>query len=155
MNRRRAVLLVVVLLLMGIVLVGGLALLARSSHQYSAASAAADSLQAEQFAYAGMESARVRIDKDPNSPPASGQNSFTGWEAVYDVDNTTVVGYYMLTVETAWQYKPYYTIRVCSTGLVGTPSAPRAKHRIRAELDINQARSSFFHFTNWQDDGSF
>lgn len=156
MKRKRAFVLLVVLVFSGLLLMLAVAYLTRSSENYRSAAYAADALRAYEHAMAGLEAARVRLDKDPVFPPTGpNQDVFTCCEAVYEPDAATVSGYYVLSVDTRWRERPYQTIRVSSVGMVGAPGEPRARRKIWAELDVDPAHpSTFFQWVHFRDEGS-
>lgn len=153
MKRRRAFSLLIVLLFSTLLTVLALAYLTRTSSNYSAANYAADGQRAYELAMAGLENARVRLDKDSAFPPCGpGQPQFSCWEAVYEPDGTTVAGSYLLTVDTRWAQAPYHTLRIVSVGCLGPPGQPRARRKLWTEVDVDPA-----HTPEWKvfgDEGS-
>jgi hypothetical protein len=139
-----------------LLLVLGLALLNRRADQYRAAQRVADAAVAYELAVAGMETARVRLDKDASFPPRGVyQTTFSCTEAVYDVDNATVRGYYILDIDSRWANSPYYLFKVTSTGYFPNPNDPQARRRIHAELDVNPAHSAtYYRWVGWHDEGT-
>jgi Tfp pilus assembly protein PilX len=155
-RRSRAFTLLIVLLFSGMLLMLASAYLTRNSDNYRSATYAAESLRAYEHAMAGLESARVRLDKDPTFPPAAAnQDVFSCCEPVYEPDAATVSGYYTLTVDTRWQQAPYHIIRVSSVGSLGPPGEPQARRKVWAELDVDPAHAAtYFEWVHFRDEGS-
>jgi Tfp pilus assembly protein PilX len=150
--------LMVTLWLSILLLLLGLAMLNRRADQHKAAQRVAESAMAYELAVAGLESARVRLAKDSSFPPrGADQTRFTCTEAVYDVDNTTVRGFYVLDIDTRWINKPYFLIKVTSMGCWPEPDKPMARRRLRAEMDLNPDPShstTFMRWVQWHDEGT-
>lgn len=152
--RKRAFLLIIVLLLSSLLCLLAIAYLTRTAETHRTGASVMDQEQAYQLALAGLEGARVRLDKDQSFPPIGpGQEVFSCLEAVYGTDGT-VAGHYQLTVDGRWRTAPYFTLRVSAVGLLGEPSQPQARRHLWAELDLNPTHSSYFQFVHTRDEGS-
>lgn len=153
--KNRGLALMLVLFLTAFLLVLALGLLQRRSAQYKSANSQVQALQAYELAQAGLESARVRLDKDLSFPPrGEHQLQFQSTEPVYDVDNATVVGYYQLEIDSRWAQEPYYLLKVTSTGCWPHPDRPEARRKLRVQLDLNPAHASYYRWVQWTDDGT-
>ena len=129
----------ILVLLLGVVLVIlGLAFLGTRSLQYIGAVRSGDAAQARALAEAGMEDARVKLDKDPDFPPAAGdeQPEFAWSEELLDADGQPV-GYYEVEVRSTHAVYPYSVLEITSVGRVGPRASPVSQHAIVAELDIS------------------
>lgn len=154
--KNRGIALIVVLFLTTFLLVLALGLLQRRADQYKAANSQAEALHAYELAQAGLESARVRLDKDQAFPPrGEHQKQFSCTEPVYDVDNATVVGYYQLEIDSRWAEAPYYVMKVTSTGCWPHPDRPEARRKLHVQLDLDPAHATtYYRWTQWTDDGT-
>ncbi len=153
--KQRGLALMLVLFLTAFLLILALGLLQRRAAQYRSANSQAESLKAYELAQAGLESARVRLDKDPSFPPrGEHQQTFSCTEPVYDVDNVSVVGYYQLEIDSRWAKEPYYVLKVTSTGCFPHPDRPEARRKLHGELDLNPSHASYFRWAQWTDDGT-
>ena len=140
MGRRRGFLLIMCLLMASLVLVMGMGFLSGGSPRYNGAIQARTAAQARALADAGMEDARVKMQKDPLFPPPgdSGQTIFCYRENVTDITNTTVVGAYVVTVDTTYLKPPYCVALVTSQGLFGVnPASPEGSYVLHAEFDMH------------------
>lgn len=116
---------------------------------------------------AGMEDARVKLEKDPFFPPVGGfgQNTFTYSEDVMDPEDASrMVGIFSVTVDLSRKEEPYRMVRVQSIGQVverRAPDAPpRAAYRIYAEIDVasferggapNVPNPRLFQYIEWKE----
>ena len=139
-----------------VMVVLGMCFLGKRSTQLRTAQFEAESAQAYEAAAAGMESARVKLLKDDHFPPVgeSDQKIFSYTENVYDIDGTTLVGYYQVTVDSTWLAKPYQALRVVSTGLVIRTGQVVGQRTLMGELDLRDGSPTRYRFVNWQDLGS-
>ena len=139
--RRRGFLLLMSLLLMAIIAVLGVGFATSRQRRYSAAARAVALAQAKALAQAGMEDARLKIERDVAFPPqvSLDQTSYSYVENV--TAGTTTLGHYVVTVNTAFAVPPCYTLRVQSEGMVGDSNKPSATFTIAAEFDISPANA--------------
>ena len=135
--KRRASTLLAALALLSLILVLGLAFLTRRSAEYQVANLQVTRAQARALAFAGLEDARAKLDRDFSFPPAMEINhqAFQYAELVYDLDDTTLLGSYEVIVDQTYNDDPYRVITLESTGMAGYP--PRARYRVQAELDAS------------------
>ena len=132
--KRRGSLLIMVLLLLGILFALGLGYLSSRVARYRASASSRAAVQAEALAYAGLEDARVKLNRDHSFPPAGAeeQPSFTYTEELTDFDGQPA-GYYLVSVDVLYGGSPYYLVRVTSTGAVGPRDRPLARRTFEAE----------------------
>jgi len=161
-RRRSGFLLVAALLISIILLTMGMALLGTRVTQYKSALLVAPAAQARAIAEAGMEDAKIKLEKDLLFPPpgADEQTSFTYAEPFTDVDGTSVLGSYTVTVDIAKKNGPFFIYRLTSTSVVGSAEKPTAMRTITAELDVSprvrggsMTNPGYYKLINWQDLG--
>lgn len=154
--------LVVALLLTTILLLMGMGLVGKRSLEYSSIPALANRAQACALAQAGMEDARVKIEKDVFFPPVEGfaQTTFTYTEEVTDPDTGNRVGGYTVSVTVDKKQEPYKLVRIVSVGSAGPDvAAPVARYKIYAEIDVaNEDRNNpgnpnprLYRYINWRE----
>jgi Tfp pilus assembly protein PilX len=126
-----------VLLLTAVLLVLGLGLLSERSSQYRATMQAGQSAMAEALAEAGLEDARVKLDKDADFPPlgAEDQLLFSYSETVNNLSGQPV-GSYEVQVDLRWRRPPWEIVRVTSTGTVGSVDNPLSQSSTTMEIDV-------------------
>lgn len=156
---KRAFSLPVILMLSLILLLLGLGFLNQRVSQYRGAYQSTYSILALQLAKAGLEDARVKLDKDQQFPPQSGldQKSFAYTEVLLPDEES-----YTVTLDLSLQDAPFSIIRITSIGTSGPMKDPRARRVLTAELDIapnlrsdsTQVNPDYFQFVQWQDLGS-
>ncbi|MEW6283190.1 MAG: hypothetical protein AB1758_31565 [Candidatus Eremiobacterota bacterium] len=129
---------ILALILLGLLLTMGLALMGKQANLRRATGSAADASQALSLAWAGLEDARAKLAKDLAFPPpgALDQLRYTYFEPVVDLDGTTVLGAYEVTVDSAWRQPPYEVLVIRSVGYAGRPESPSARRELVAELDV-------------------
>lgn len=150
--KRRALALMVVLWLGVLLFVLGMALWQRQSQRYRSSNSTLESARAYELARAGLETARLRLDKDPSFPPRGlDQVQFSCSEAVYDVDNATPVGYYILEVDSRWMAAPYHRLMISSTGCWPDCEHPVARRKVRVQLDLNPGSSTYYRWVEWEE----
>jgi hypothetical protein len=139
---QQGAILIFALLLSALLLVLGAGFIAQRSLEYGAVSEVQDRAQARQLALAGMEDARVKMEKDPFFPPVGGfgQTTFTYSEDVLDPDDGDMIGIFTVTVNVGRKEEPFRVIRIQSIGSVveaRSPDTPvRASYRIYGEVDV-------------------
>lgn len=141
-SRSKGAVLVFALLLSTLLLILGVGFIAQRGLEYGSVSELQDRAQARELAMAGMEDARVKLEKDPFFPPVGGfgQSTFTYSEDVLDPDTNRMVGLFTVTVDLSRREEPYRIIRVQAIGQAverRAPDAPpRSTYRIYAEIDV-------------------
>ncbi len=135
-------LIVLTLLILGIALVAGIGLMSSQVSNYRGVNAAEESAQALALAQAGLEDARIKLEKDLDFPPPGdpAQLLFTYSEDVL-IDGKRIGGY-RVSIDSRLQTTDYDIIRVTSTGLVGSSEAPRAQRTLKVDLDMNLTRTT-------------
>ena len=143
MRRSRGAVLIFALLLSSLLLILGAGFMAQRGLEYGTVSELQDRAQARELAMAGMEDARVKLEKDPFFPPVGGfgQYTFTYSEDVMDLDDPTrMVELFIVAVDLSRKTEPYRLVRVQSIGQVTDRRAPdspiRSTYRIYAEVDV-------------------
>lgn len=136
------------LLLCVLLLVLGVGFLGKRAAQSQAGAAESLAAKARALAEAGIEDARVKLDKDLFFPPPGDvdQTQFSYQEALYDASGANLAGYYDVVIDLSQRHAPdppdpYYPsiILVTSTGLVGdNPKAPLAAVTLRMEIDVDE-----------------
>jgi hypothetical protein len=140
----------------------GVSFLTIKEMQYKSAVFLERSVMAGLIAEAGMEDARIKLEKDFDFPPRGDEDQtlLAYSEPFYDMDGTTLIGHYAILIDISRKEPPYFIIRITSIGTVGDADAPLARRKIVAELDIPTIRGGsttnpdFFRYINWQDSGS-
>jgi hypothetical protein len=156
--------LIVSLFLTLILFIMGAAFLSIKSFQGREAVLAENSILAAQIAEAGMEDAKIKLEKDLLFPPPGDVNQklFSYREHFTDLDGNRL-GSYTVTVDITRQVSPFFIISVSSVGIAGEEEEPLAMRKISAEIDVTpnirgsspaQANPDFFNYINWQDSGS-
>jgi hypothetical protein len=136
-----------------ILLFAGLAFLSSKSSAYRGAAAAGPALIARGLAQAGMEDARVKLQKDLFFPPVVGeheQNLFSYTENLSASGSSELTGTYTVSIDTRLAAPPYNVIRVTSIGRWAPPSGSSASHVISAEMLLTGADA--YRYSNWQED---
>ena len=160
---RRGITLVTSLLFLALLMVMGLAFLSKRVGQYRGALAVRSAAQARAIALAGLEDARVKLDKDFAFPPPAGidQLSFTYTESMRDIAGAEV-GSYTVTVDRSLSKWPYALVRLTSVGTLGPVDDPLARRRLYAEIDISPTRrgttdpnENLHRFINFHDGGTY
>ncbi len=150
MLRRRGMLLVVALLVLGVALLAGMGLMTSQVSNYRGVHSAEDAAMALCLAQAGLEDARLKLERDPLFPPRGDgnlvepdtgskpqeQSLFTYSEDLF-VENRRV-GSYRVSVDSSF-VAAYQFVRVTSNGLVGATEAPSAQRVLKMDIDISIA----------------
>lgn len=137
--RQRGVLLVLVLILVSTMFILAAGFLSTKTREREALIQSRDSFQAQQLAYAGIETVRVRLQNDYNFPPATMgplQEVFKFTETVMDYDGTTELGRYQIFCDRRWVDAPYEVLRVTAIGQVGDEDGNPVRHRLIAEFEM-------------------
>ena len=136
---RRGVLLILVLILISTLFVLAAGFLTTKTRERQAVVLTKDAFQAQQLAYSGLESVRVRMLNDFIFPPATMtplQEVFKFTEIVRDYDDTTDVGRYQIFCDRRWIDAPYWLLRVTAVGQVGDADGNPVRHKITAEYSM-------------------
>lgn len=114
------------------------AMLHRRSRQYEAASHQVAEARALAIAEAGLEDARVKLNKDPDFPPYGSEDQlvFSYVEDIFELNSTRPVGSYEVIIDMRWRDPPVQILRITSVGTSGEMDTPLAKSQITMELDI-------------------
>lgn len=149
MRRRGGFLLILALLIAVLLLVATLGMLSRQSARYERAQLMADAAQARGLALAGLEEARMKLERDLLFPPLSEstQELFTFSEVIEDTTGERV-GAFTITLDFS-QAEQYGILLITSTGEVGMPERVRGRRSVRAELQL-----STFKIVNFEDFGA-
>lgn len=138
--------LIISLLLLLLLMLGGMVLLGQRAAQFRGAALVPKTAQARALAQAGLEDARVKLEKDLNFPPPGDQNQtiFVYNEPVRDLDNV-LVGYYVVTVDSRRRtplqppnpLEPSLVV-VTSVGRLGPdPLQPEAACALSLEVEVD------------------
>ena len=133
------------LLLTSLLMVMGLGFLAQHSSSRQSVGRQLLSSQAKEIARAGLEDARLKYSLDWNFPPPGTDvnTPYVYSENVYDTDQSTILGYYTVTLDSSLIAPPYQILRLTSVGVLGNHGSNTAYRRIDAEIDTSpQARSN-------------
>lgn len=144
--RRRGFLLITTLMVSILIFLVCGALVYRRSRQYEAANNQVAGVQALALAEAGLEDARVKLNKDADFPPFGSEDQlvFSYVEPVYDLDGTTPLGSYEVIMDMRWREPPVQIMRITSIGTYGQTTKPLALSTVTVELDIAQNLRSDF-----------
>lgn len=153
--------LIATLLISTILLILGLAYLGRRANQVKFALAEQESTRALELALAGLETVRVKLDKDPQFPPLEplGRKIYSYSEFIYDLDEVSLIGRYEVTLDGQYLVPPYRILRV---KVVGELADEVARRVILAEFDMSPTlrhdaateNPRYFDMVNFQDMGS-
>ena len=151
--------LVLSLLLIVLLLVCGMGLMSVQRARYAATSSEYLSASAFQLARAGLEDARIKLERTQLFPPnkAVDQTSFTYCENVALSGGQQ--GAYFVKLDFTYATPPMNILTITSTGTVGPIAAPLAQRALYVELDqnpngYNGDTHSYWHFIHFQDLGS-
>ena len=115
-----------------------------------------EAFQAQQIAYSGLETVRVRLLNDFNFPPATMgplQEVFKFTEVVRNYDDTADIGRYQIFCDRRWVDSPYWLLRVTAVGQVGDQDGNPVRHKIVADYSMLPGRKG--ELLNLLDMGSF
>lgn len=138
--KQRAFTIVVAILVTVLLAVIGFGLLASQSIQARGAHLVPLVSQARALAEAGMEDARVKLEKDPWFPfPAGDEQSVISYtEELSSISAPgDVLGSYTVTVDRSHRRLPSRLMLVTSVGTVGEIRNPRARYVLRAEYEVD------------------
>lgn len=147
--KRRAFMVMLVMLLSLLLFVMGMGFLGKRSAQYSGAISRMKAAQARALAQAGLEDARVKLEKDLFFPPPGDrdQTLFSYTEEVKD-DAGAIVGYYTVTLDSRYRHAPDppdesypSVILVEAIGSLGADSQrPDAVVHLKMEVDLDDGK---------------
>lgn len=155
MRRRRGFALILALLISTLLLVLGIGFMTKQSYRYRMARLSADAIAAKSLAMAGIENSRVKMQHDLLYPPPDDRyhDEYSFRESVYDLNSTSrEVGNYEVTVDRRWMEPPYEVIIITS---VGHPADSNARYSIRAEMDVGEARGTFFQIVRLEENSAY
>lgn len=145
-------LLVVALLVLGVALVAGMGLMTSQIASYRGVSAVEGAAQALALAQAGLEDARLKMERDYQFPPrgdgnfmedtspnAQGQTLFTYCEDVRVGGKR--FGSYQVSIDTSFVTEYKFT-RIISNGIIGPLEAPIAQRTLKVDIDTNVGDAS-------------
>ena len=135
-GRDRAVALVAALTIMALLLVLGAAVIRRQAEAYKSSNYVRQTTKAQALAEAGLEDARIKLEKDRFFPPphAPDQLVFDYTETLTDSDGRPGGGY-SVSVDLSRASDPFFIILVRSTGLVEPEKDGGARQTLIAEFD--------------------
>lgn len=130
--------LILSLLLTALFLVMGIGFISQRTAQNRASRAMQARFQATALAEAGLEDAAIKLAKRSNFPPLADetQRVFRYTERLTD-ETGLEVGTYVVSVDMARSGRPYYIVRLSSTGRIGSVSEPLAEVTLSGEIDIS------------------
>ncbi len=155
-RERKGVILILVLILVATLFVMGAGFLTTRSREQVTVKQGRDSFQAQQLAYSGLETVRVRLRNDYNFPLGSmgpAQEVFKFTEVVQDFDNAIEIGQYQIFCDRRWIRPPYNLLRVTSVGQVGDTLGNPVRHKLIGEFDMRPGFKG--DMINMTDFGSF
>lgn len=144
MRTNRGAALLAALLLSTVLLLVGMGFLAQRRGEYAAALEHVRRSQAAALADSGLQDALGKLAKDVGFPPlrSDDQGSFVYLEEVFDAAGDSV-GFFQVTIDVRYQFRPYRVLRITSRGMVGDRKKPTSTVTRKAELDIDEGRSPF------------
>ena len=135
--------LAMVLMLSVLFLVIGIGFISSKAALYKGVGQSDLEAQAQALAEAGMEDARVKLDKDPDFPPPGGLDQFVFSYSENLLDTSgNLIGFYEIQIDSTHRVYPYSVVKIRSIGRVGERGRPSAQHTIEAELDITAVSRS-------------
>lgn len=134
---KRAFFLPTALLVLAILLLAGLAFLGTRVLQYRASNESVWASQALALAEAGLEDARIKLQKDLFFPPPTSdeQLKFSYVEEFPDPASGQQ-GSYEVTIDLSRSEAPYQVLRVRALGVVGSRQLALARRVLEAEYDL-------------------
>lgn len=169
LSRRRGFLLILALFIVLLITGFGLAFLNTGALNYQGAVTAQLSQQAQILAFAGLEDARLKLERDINFPPMTDPEIKTfSYSELVKASDSQVIGNYDITIDLTYSGTPYQVITVSSTGRVpGLVNNVQGeiKRSLKAEFDIRplDRRAAFssdqnpnlYRIINLSEDGNF
>ena len=133
---RRGFIMVATIYILLILLLIGVGYLSRSSAQYRGAVAMGASLAARGLAEAGIEDARVKLQKDTFFPPPGDKREprLFGYSEQVPGYTGDAAGSYTVTVDMRYADKPWEVFKVTSVGVWSPPGQNPAQHTVSAEI---------------------
>lgn len=163
-GRRRAFFLVLALFMVTLISVMALAFLGGGPMNYRTSLTISLEQQARWLALAGIEDARLKLQKDPDFPPPMGDEGiyYSYAEQVSDVGGGAVVGSFEVTIDQSHAAAPYYLIILDCNGLV-VRQGQLTKKSVRAEIDVSpkdrrvghetDENPNYYRIVNWSEEG--
>lgn len=154
-NRRRGVLLILVLILVVTLFIMAAGFLTTRTRERQVVKSARDAYQAQQLAFSGLETVRVRMLNDYDFPPLreASQEVFKFSEEILDFDGGQSIGRYQIFCDRRWAGPPYNLIRVTSVGQVGDADGNPVRHKMIGEFSMQPGQKG--DMINLIDLGSF
>lgn len=128
--RRRGSILIATLLLLSLLLVAGLGLHGAQAQRYRGAAALGRQTAALALAEAGLEDARVKLEKDPLFPPRGAPE-----QAVFRYSEDLGAGSYTVTVDRTFAGPPHFLLVVRAQGRAGSRDETETRVTLVAEMD--------------------
>lgn len=154
MRTRRGFVLLLCVLLALIILALGMGLLAGNAAGYSGAAQARRAAQARAVAEAGLEDARLKLERDVDFPlPGSGDEKTFSYSEDFPDASGNAWGSYEVTIDSTW-LKAYSVLVVTSVGTVRYGPDDVARRKLTAEMDVSTTRGHLYQYVNIRDEGS-
>jgi hypothetical protein len=148
--------LVLALFVVAIIFTAGLGFAGQSKAQYRAAMQAGRAVEAMAVAEAGLEDALAKIRRDWDFPPRSADDQLVfSYQDTLTNSRGDVVGSYQVDIDRRAMVTPHRVLVVRSRGRLGPALEPSAERTLEIELDMDEARSSYFQILSWTDLGGF
>jgi hypothetical protein len=137
-RRRRGFLLILALFMVTFISILTLAFLGSAPLGYRTALNAAFEQQSRWLAQAGIEDARLKLERDPFFPPPQGDEGkfYTYSEEVRELGGGAVLGTFDVTIDHSLEEPPYYLVRITSTGRMMRQNE-EIRRTVRAEIDLS------------------
>lgn len=128
---------VATLLLATLLLVLASTLLHTQAQKYRGAALENYRVQAIALAEAGLEDARVKLEKDGSFPPVGSdeQTAFEYTEKLPSDGPNELV--YQVVIDTSRRFTPHQIIQIRSTGRIGPTNQPLSIYTLKADLDAS------------------
>jgi hypothetical protein len=163
-RKKKGYLLITSMFLSLILLIMGMSFLGVKTMQYGGSGLIGSSLLADGIAQAGMEEAKLKLEKDLLFPPPGdeAQKIFSYSEDFLDIDGVTNLGSYTVTIDSRKKDAPYLLVVITSAGTAGPADKALARRKITAEVDVSPtvrgsspaaSNPRYFQFINWLDSG--
>ncbi|MBX3169611.1 MAG: hypothetical protein KF760_19570 [Candidatus Eremiobacteraeota bacterium] len=161
--RRRGFLLVLALFMVTFISVLALAFLGSAPLGYRTALSGTFEQQSRWLAQAGIEDARLKLERDPLFPPPEGDEGkfYSYSEEVRELGGGATVGTFDVVIDQSCAEAPYALVRIISTGRLVRQGAEIRK-TICAEIDINakdrraghesEDNPNLFRIVNWNEE---
>ncbi len=161
--RRKAFILILALFIVTFISVLALAFLGAGPMNYRTAMSVTLEQQVQWLARSGIEDARIKLQRDPDFPPAMGDEGqyFSYSEQISELGGSAAIGSFEVTVDKSHSQDPYFLVILNSTGRLSR-NGQELKSSIRAELDISptdrrsghedEDNPNFYKIVNWSEE---